>query len=372
MPRRWGPEPTGPRPLHHPPDGSPPFRGGFNDRQTWTKPTFSKFDSARRHAGPRRSIVIRSRGATRECRRRDHRRHRAVRPRAARSYPPHKVVGITGTNGKSTTTARSFTISSRSPALADLSDGRQYWPANDPRRRIRLRPTKTGLASACSSFRVTSIDLTCRALDCDVAVLLQYQPPDHLDRYDSFEAYAASKARLLDAAVPGSSHSFIVRLRRKIIDEDRRSIERRSSFSNNLIRWPEEAFDQTEWPSLAGSPQRPECCRRDCGVQSNWASATAIDRPWSFAPIPACPTAWSASERRVGVTVHQRQQGELILPQPLPRLPPMIAFCWIRRRSGQDRQSRRMRAVFWPTSLRPTRSAMRQICLNGFFRLISR
>ena len=39
------------------------------------------------------------------------------------------------------------------------------------------------------------IDLT-QSLDCDVAVLLNITP-DHLDRYESFEAYAASKARLV-------------------------------------------------------------------------------------------------------------------------------------------------------------------------------
>src|SRR5690606_36921998 len=39
------------------------------------------------------------------------------------------------------------------------------------------------------------IDLTF-TLDCDVGVLLNITP-DHLDRYDSFEAYAASKERLL-------------------------------------------------------------------------------------------------------------------------------------------------------------------------------
>ena len=51
------------------------------------------------------------------------------------------------------------------------------------------------------------IDLT-QSLDCDVAVLLNITP-DHLDRYESFEAYAASKARLFemqsaDAASLGS------------------------------------------------------------------------------------------------------------------------------------------------------------------------
>ncbi len=40
------------------------------------------------------------------------------------------------------------------------------------------------------------IDLT-QSLDCDVAVLLNITP-DHLDRYESFEAYAASKLRLFE------------------------------------------------------------------------------------------------------------------------------------------------------------------------------
>ncbi|HEX6740717.1 MAG TPA: Mur ligase family protein, partial [Sphingomicrobium sp.] len=40
------------------------------------------------------------------------------------------------------------------------------------------------------------LDLT-QSLDCDVAVLLNITP-DHLDRYESFEAYAASKARLFE------------------------------------------------------------------------------------------------------------------------------------------------------------------------------
>jgi len=45
------------------------------------------------------------------------------------------------------------------------------------------------------------IDLT-KSLDCDVAVLLNITP-DHLDRYESFEAYAASKARLFEMQSSG-------------------------------------------------------------------------------------------------------------------------------------------------------------------------
>src|SRR5947209_20626981 len=50
------------------------------------------------------------------------------------------------------------------------------------------------------------IDLT-QSLDCDVAVLLNITP-DHLDRYESFEAYAGSKNRLL--LTQSSDHQSLV------------------------------------------------------------------------------------------------------------------------------------------------------------------
>ena len=51
------------------------------------------------------------------------------------------------------------------------------------------------------------LDLT-QSLDCDVAVLLNITP-DHLDRYECFEAYAASKARLFELQGSPDSRSFI-------------------------------------------------------------------------------------------------------------------------------------------------------------------
>jgi UDP-N-acetylmuramoylalanine--D-glutamate ligase len=100
--------------------------------------------------------------------------------------PPHRVVGITGTNGKSTTTALIHHILKTAgipamlggniglPILGEhaLSEGGVY-------------------VLELSSYQ---IDLT-HSLDCDVAVLLNVTP-DHLDRYDGFEGYVASKARL--------------------------------------------------------------------------------------------------------------------------------------------------------------------------------
>jgi UDP-N-acetylmuramoylalanine--D-glutamate ligase len=106
--------------------------------------------------------------------------------RARPELPPHKVVGITGTNGKSTTTALIHHILKTAGVPATMG-GNIGLPilAQDP------LPEGGVYVLELSSYQ---IDLTW-SLDCDVAVLLNITP-DHLDRYESFEAYAASKARL--------------------------------------------------------------------------------------------------------------------------------------------------------------------------------
>ncbi len=104
------------------------------------------------------------------------------------SLPPHKVVGITGTNGKSTTTALVHHIVD-SAGFPTLMGGNIGMPilSQDP------LPEGGVYVLELSSFQ---IDLT-YSLDCDVAMLLNISP-DHLDRYDSYHAYAASKSRLFD------------------------------------------------------------------------------------------------------------------------------------------------------------------------------
>jgi UDP-N-acetylmuramoylalanine--D-glutamate ligase len=106
--------------------------------------------------------------------------------RARPEVPPHKVVGITGTNGKSTTTALVHHIL-KTAGVPSAMGGNIGLPilAQDP------LPEGGVYVLELSSYQ---IDLT-QSLDCDVAVLLNITP-DHLDRYESFEAYAASKARL--------------------------------------------------------------------------------------------------------------------------------------------------------------------------------
>jgi UDP-N-acetylmuramoylalanine--D-glutamate ligase len=108
--------------------------------------------------------------------------------RARPELPPHKVVGITGTNGKSTTTALVHHILKTAGVPSEMG-GNIGLPilAQDP------LPEDGVYVLELSSYQ---IDLT-QSLDCDVAVLLNITP-DHLDRYESFEAYAASKARLFE------------------------------------------------------------------------------------------------------------------------------------------------------------------------------
>jgi UDP-N-acetylmuramoylalanine--D-glutamate ligase len=115
--------------------------------------------------------------------------------RARPELPPHKVVGITGTNGKSTTTALIHHILKTAGVPATMG-GNIGLPilAQDP------LPAGGVYVLELSSYQ---IDLT-QSLDCDVAVLLNITP-DHLDRYESFETYAASKARLFEMQETGTA-----------------------------------------------------------------------------------------------------------------------------------------------------------------------
>ncbi|WP_308813658.1 UDP-N-acetylmuramoyl-L-alanine--D-glutamate ligase [Sphingomonas sp. GV3] len=107
---------------------------------------------------------------------------------ARAELPPHKVVGITGTNGKSTTTALVHHIL-KTAGVPTLMGGNIGLPI------LEQDPLPEGgvYVLELSSYQ---IDLT-QTLDCDVAVLTNITP-DHLDRYDGFEGYVASKLRLFE------------------------------------------------------------------------------------------------------------------------------------------------------------------------------
>ena len=104
------------------------------------------------------------------------------------SLPRHKVVGITGTNGKSTTTALVHHLLEQAGVPARMG-------GNIGLAVLAQDPLAEGGAYVLelSSYQ---IDLT-YSLDCDAAAMTNVTP-DHLDRYPSFDAYAYSKARLFE------------------------------------------------------------------------------------------------------------------------------------------------------------------------------
>lgn len=111
---------------------------------------------------------------------------------ARASLPPHKVVGITGTNGKSTTTALVHHIL-QTAGVPSVMGGN----IGDPILGQEALPEGGVYVLELSSFQ---IDLTF-TLDCDIAALTNITP-DHLDRYADFAAYAASKERLFQMQSP--------------------------------------------------------------------------------------------------------------------------------------------------------------------------
>ena len=159
--------------------------------------------------------------------------------RARPALPPHKVVGITGTNGKSTTTALIHHVL-RNAGVPTMMGGNIGLPilAQDALREGGVYVLEL------SSYQ---IDLTV-SLDCDVAVLLNVTP-DHLDRYADFDAYRASKMRLFDLQSPDHVAVFTAEDRLSS-DAYRKRIEVAPHTSLIAIRG--EALNQEHWPALQG------------------------------------------------------------------------------------------------------------------------
>ncbi|OZA92194.1 MAG: UDP-N-acetylmuramoyl-L-alanine--D-glutamate ligase [Erythrobacter sp. 34-65-8] len=155
---------------------------------------------------------------------------------ARASLPAHKVVGITGTNGKSTTTALVTHILEQA-GIPALMGGNIGLPI------LSQEPLPEGgvYVLELSSYQ---IDLT-RSLDCEVAVLLNITP-DHLDRYDGFAGYAASKGRLFRMQSEG--HVAIVSCSTPAATEQAEGLSQRVV----SIDPEHEPEDQSRWPALQG------------------------------------------------------------------------------------------------------------------------
>lgn len=158
------------------------------------------------------------------------------------NLPDHRVVGITGTNGKSTTTALIHHLLQTAGVPSEMGGNIGLPILGQP-------PLAAGgvYVLELSSYQ---IDLTIR-LDCDVAVLLN-ATPDHLERYGSFEAYVTSKARLFGMQAFG--HLAIIDYRAEMDEDILRFAPDGQPFQ--FIDGIELPGDQVEWPSLQGPHNR--------------------------------------------------------------------------------------------------------------------
>jgi UDP-N-acetylmuramoylalanine--D-glutamate ligase len=226
--------------------------------------------------------------------------------RARPELPPHKVVGITGTNGKSTTTALIHHILKTADVPTTMG-GNIGLPilAQDP------LPEGGVYVLELSSYQ---IDLT-QSLDCDVAVLLNITP-DHLDRYDSFEAYAASKARLFEMQSP--DHSAVV------VGQDPASQRVARRVSNRLVPtafgdWIQEGvcIDETHtWRPFREDEVRANALGVDDGEYGQQSGWPALQGPHNAQNALAAMAAAYALDRDLKLWPEERMIGEALRTYP--------------------------------------------------------
>lgn len=156
------------------------------------------------------------------------------------SLPAHRVVGITGTNGKSTVTALVHHML-KSAALPVRIGGNIGLPilSQDP------LPPGGVYVLELSSYQ---IDLT-QSLACDVAALINLSP-DHLNRYDGFAGYCASKARLFEMQTASQYSVFGKGDAETLAIAEQVQSQRKAGHA--VISDPALVFGQEEWPSLQG------------------------------------------------------------------------------------------------------------------------
>nr|WP_302053971.1 UDP-N-acetylmuramoyl-L-alanine--D-glutamate ligase [Sphingomonas tagetis] len=206
---------------------------------------------------------------------------------ARAELPAHKVVGITGTNGKSTTTALIHHILGTAGIPARLG-GNIGLPILDQ------EPLPEGgvYVLELSSYQ---IDLT-QSLDCDVAVLLNITP-DHLDRYDGFAGYAASKARLF--AMQSKGHAAVI----GIGDEASQDVAKQVSRSGRAEDLTKIAagvcLDQSRWPALQGPHNAQNALAAIAACEALGVDQASIDR--GLETFPGLPHRMERVATRNGV-----------------------------------------------------------------------
>ena len=277
--------------------------------------------------------------------------------------PPHKVVGITGTNGKSTTTALIHHIL-KTAGVPTTMGGNIGLPilAQDP------LPEGGVYVLELSSYQ---IDLT-QTLDCDVAVLLNITP-DHLDRYESFEAYAASKFRLFRDAVVRSLGGDPCgppadRVRAQVYPATTATwATKGASFTRGRINLQPkqhyvyldgEPINSPQEATLQG-PHNAENAVAAAAMLNGLEQPVDLSRCWKRPPrpIPACRTAWSAFASATACSSSMTARRPT---RPLPRQRSRRSIASAGSAAGRRRPKISMNAHRTSaTSAPPTRSARR-------------
>jgi UDP-N-acetylmuramoylalanine--D-glutamate ligase len=198
---------------------------------------------------------------------------------ARRELPAHQLVAVTGTNGKSTTTA----LLGHVLAMAQLPvavGGNIGIPV------LALQPLPTDgiYVFEISSFQ---LDLT-STLEADVAILLNLTP-DHLDRHGSFEAYAGAKARLF--GMQRDDQIAVI----SVDDENCRSIAAKLNQTvvpvsvADTVEMGVSVVNGTLWDGLGGKPS-PVSDILGCPAlkgSHNWQNAAAVYAAARVLGVPA-------------------------------------------------------------------------------------
>jgi UDP-N-acetylmuramoylalanine--D-glutamate ligase len=210
--------------------------------------------------------------------------------------PPHRVVGITGTNGKSTTTALVHHLL-HSAGIPARMGGNIGLPILSQK---PLAPNDLGDGVYVLELSSYQIDLT-RTLACDVAALLNISP-DHLDRYDSFAAYAASKQRLFAMQRP-DQHAVFGMGDAETAGIATHELARRAVQYVHVVTGADLVAMQPDWPSLQGPHNLQNAAAAVAIVtalgltEAQWGPALRTFSGWSASPkSTACCSSTTARQ----------------------------------------------------------------------------
>ena len=244
---------------------------------------------------------------------------------ARSELPPHRVVGVTGTNGKSTTAAliHHILVTAGAPARLGGNIGAPI---------LSEEPLPAGgvYVLELSSFQ---LELTF-SLVSEVAVLTNITP-DHLDRHGTMAAYAAAKARLFamqvpaDFAVIGRDDDHCrdiadVAVARVIpISAVERLDEGVAVSGGRLTIGGVDAGAQTDWPALAGLANAQNAAAAVAAVLALGIDRTVIAQ--ALATYPGLPHRMERVREVDGVTYVNDSKAT----NPTSAAPALAAFPYV-------------------------------------------